>query len=92
MSTTVISIRVDRDVKEKAQKVADELGFPLSTLLNAYMRGLIQHRRVEFHTAEPVTPKMAGIIREAEAEYDRGDYLGPFDSVEDAIRALKESK
>ncbi len=48
MAKTLINIKADADVKEKAQKVARELGMPLSTIINAYLGQLIRTKEVYF--------------------------------------------
>ena len=52
--TEIVNIKVDSVTKKQAQKVAEELGFGLSTLLNAYMKQLIKDKAVHF-TAEKQT-------------------------------------
>ena len=42
MNTAVVNIKVDPKVKKQAKKVALELGFSLSALINAYLRQLIK--------------------------------------------------
>ena len=48
MKTTVVNIKTDKKVKHEAQKVARELGLPLGTIINAYLRELIREKRVLF--------------------------------------------
>jgi len=43
---TIINIRANKDVKENAQKLAKELGFSLSDILNASLRNFIRTREV----------------------------------------------
>ncbi|MCL2869226.1 type II toxin-antitoxin system RelB/DinJ family antitoxin [Candidatus Saccharibacteria bacterium] len=91
MSNAVINIRTDKELKEKAQAVADEMGLSLSALLNNQLREVIRTRQASFRAKpERMTPKMESIIAEAIAEYNRGEYLGPFDTADEAIKALKK--
>lgn len=48
MQTAIIHIRTDPEVKIKAQKIAKELGFSLSSLLNAWLHHLIKTKTVTF--------------------------------------------
>lgn len=50
MEKTVINIKTDKDLKLEAQEVAKDLGLPLGTLINAYLRDLVHERRVVFTT------------------------------------------
>ncbi len=44
----MINIKADKDIKKKAQKVARDLGLPLSTVINAYLREFIRTKEVHF--------------------------------------------
>ena len=62
---TVISVKVDRDVRDRARTMARKLGLPLSTIINAQLRTFADERRIEFR--EPLIPnaKTRKIIDEA---------------------------
>ncbi|MGH7237152.1 MAG: type II toxin-antitoxin system mRNA interferase toxin, RelE/StbE family [Candidatus Saccharimonadales bacterium] len=77
--STVLSLKTKKQVKELAQMRAKQLGIPLGTLVNAFLRDLGQTGEVHFTISEPVTPKMAKIIEEMRAEVARGETYGPFD-------------
>ena len=86
---TVISVKVDTDVKIAAQEVARSVGLTLSTLVNAYLRQVVATRRIELYAPEPVTPKLAQLIAEVEAELHSGKASAPFDNADDFLAALK---
>lgn len=52
MAKVTINIKADADVKKKAQKVAAELGMPLSTIINAQLHQLIRNKSVHFFVPE----------------------------------------
>ncbi len=85
--TTILSLKTKKQVKELAQLRAKQLGIPLGTLVNAFLRNLGQTGEVHFTVAEPITPKMAKIIKEMRSEVARGDTYGPFtiDEAEDFL-------
>ena len=56
MEKTLINIKTDRMLKQDAQKVAKELGLPLGTIVNAYLRELVREKRIVFSV--PPTPNM----------------------------------
>lgn len=85
--TTTLSLKTKKQVKELAQLRAKQLGIPLGTLINAFLRNLGQTGEVHFTIAEPITPKMEKIIKEMQAEIDRGDTFGPF-SPDEAVAFL----
>lgn len=56
MNKITINIKADRDVKEKAQKVAHDLGMPLSTVINAYLNQFIRTKEVHFYLEGELKP------------------------------------
>ncbi len=88
-STTVISVKVDRDVKNRAQEVAKSAGFTLSSLINSYLRQLSATRRIEVYAPEQATPHLEKLIAEIEAEIVAGKISEPFDNAEDFLADLK---
>jgi addiction module RelB/DinJ family antitoxin len=58
MSKTTINIKADKDVKEKAQKVARDLGMPLSTIINAYLHQFIRTKEIHFHLEGELKPSV----------------------------------
>ncbi len=76
--TTTLSLKTKKQVKELAQMRAKQLGIPLGTLVNAFLRNLGQTGEVHFTIDEPITAKMEKIIEEMRAEIARGDTYGPF--------------
>jgi len=86
---TVISVKIDKDVKESAQEVAHSAGLTLSTLVNAYLRQVAATRRIELYAPEPMTPKLERLIEEVEAELKSGGASKHFESVEEFLADLK---
>jgi antitoxin component of RelBE/YafQ-DinJ toxin-antitoxin module len=87
--TTILSLKTKKQVKELAQLRAKQLGIPLGTLVNAFLRDLGQTGEVHFTIAEPITPRMTKIIDEMRAEIARGGTYGPF-TIDDAETFLDE--
>jgi antitoxin component of RelBE/YafQ-DinJ toxin-antitoxin module len=87
--TTILSLKTKKQVKELAQMRAKQLGIPLGTLVNAFLRNLGQTGEVRFTIAEPITPRMAKIIEEMREEISNGNTYGPFD-IEEAEKFLDE--
>jgi addiction module RelB/DinJ family antitoxin len=87
---TVISVKVDKDVKAKAQEVASSAGLTLSTLVNAYLRQVAATRRIELYAPEQMTPKLEKLIEEVEAELQSGQASQEFESVDAFLADLKK--
>lgn len=90
---TVISVKVDRDVRDRAREFAREVGLPLSTIINNQLRHVVYEQRVEFR--KPLVPnvKTARTLRKIDADIRSRRNMSPtFDSAEDAIRWLHAKK
>ncbi len=86
---TLINIKADPEVKLRAQKIAEEIGIPLSTIINAYLKQLTREKMINF--AVPLRPnkKTARLIRKADEDFKKGLNVSPvFDNAEDAIAYL----
>lgn len=88
---TVISVKVDKDVRDRARKVSRRIGVPLSMVVNQELRRFADERRVEFR--EPLIPnaKTRKILDEAlkDIREGRGNKFSPaFTNMRDAIRWL----
>lgn len=89
MKTAILNVKVNEDVKKRAQAVAGSFGIPLSTLVNAYLIELGETGQVHFSAVEIMTPQMEKLIEQAEKEIKAGETSGPFETVEEAINHLK---
>lgn len=85
---TVISVRIDKDVKDSAQEVARSAGLTLSTLVNAYLRQVSVTRRIEFFAPETMSPKLEGLIAEIEAELQSEKVSKKFNNIDDFMTDL----
>ncbi len=74
---TILNIKVDKEVKEEAFKVAEEMGVPLSTLANAMLKKLIQERSVTFVAPLRPSKKLMKILRQGEKDLKEGKNLSP---------------
>jgi addiction module RelB/DinJ family antitoxin len=87
---TVISVKVDRDVKDSAQGVAKSAGLTLSSLVNAYLRQIAATRRIEFFVPEEMTPQLENLVAEIENELKTGVISPAFDNANDFLADLKK--
>lgn len=85
---TVISVKVDKDVKEAAQAVAKSTGLSLSSLINSYLRQVVATRRIELYAPEEMTPKLEGLIAQVEAEISEGKVSQSYKNSKDLIKSL----
>lgn len=81
---TLLNIKTDKEVKVGVQKIAKELGFPLSTIINAYLKQLLRDKRINFTL--PLTPnkKTARLLKKAREDYKKGKNISPaFETAEE---------
>tara|TARA_Y100000310_G_scaffold212851_1_gene213728 strand:+ start:167 stop:442 length:276 start_codon:yes stop_codon:yes gene_type:complete len=89
MAKTLINIKADPQVKKKAQKVARDLGMPLSTIINGYLGQLIRTKEVHFSLEGELKPSVKKRLDRLMKEAREGKNVSPaFFDVEDAIRYL----
>ena len=89
MNTTML-IKTDKALKVKAQKLAKEMGLPLGTLVNNYLKTFVIDRKAVF-TAPMPNKKTIKIIEQARKDIEAGRNLsGPFSTAAEAIAYLKK--
>ena len=90
MSKTTINIKADKNVKEKAQKLARDLGMPLSTVINAYLNQFIRTKEVHFYLEGELKPSAKRRLNRLQKEVMAGKNLSPtFSDARKATRYLK---
>lgn len=87
---TILNVKTDKKLKEEAKKVSAELGVPLSTVINAFLKQFVRDKEITFSANyyRP-TPYLERILTEAQREYEAGDYSGPMTGT-DLISRLKK--
>lgn len=86
---TVLNVKIDREIKIKAQKMAAELGLPLSIVVSENLKRFANERAITFSTPLKPSRKLARWITEAERDLKQGKNLSPvFHSGEEMDRYL----
>ena len=77
---TVLNVKTDKDVKVQAQHVAQQLGLPLSTVVNAFLKQFIKDKEITFSTqAYRMTPYLEKVLALVEKDRLTGKNVdGPF--------------
>jgi len=70
-SKTLLTVKVDKKLKEKAQKTAERVGLPLGTVVNGFLRQFVRDKRVVF--SETPTPYLEKLLAQAEKDIANGD-------------------
>ena len=87
MNSAVINIKTNPQVKAKAQAVAEELGFSLSSLINGYLKHLVKTKAVHFTTSEEPSDWLIKILKENEKDKKAGKLIS-FKNFEDEMAYL----
>ena len=74
---TIINIKADKQVKEKAREVTKELGLPLSTVINAYLKQFIRNKEIYFSIAPRMTPELEMFILQSRKDLKMKKNLSP---------------
>jgi len=88
---TLISIKTDVEVKRGIQEIAEELGIPLSTIVNAYFKRLLRERRVDFSLPLRPNKKTAKLLREAHEDYKKERNISPIFETAEEMDAYLDS-
>ncbi|MEK7175341.1 MAG: DUF6364 family protein [Patescibacteria group bacterium] len=86
---TMLNIKTDDYVKEDAKRVAYDLGLPLSTIVNAYLKELIRHREARFSLEPQLKPEIEKLLKKASQDYKSAkNIVGPFCNASDMDKYL----
>lgn len=87
---TILNIKTDKKLKAEAKKVSEELGVPLSTVINAFLKKFVREKEITL-SANPYrpTPYLEQILEEAQAEYKAGE-AAVFESADDMLAHIKK--
>lgn len=91
MNTAVINLKTDPKTKKAAQKVAEELGMSLSSLINGFLKDMIQTKSVYFSADEEVpSAYMMKALKENEKDRKAGRISPSFTNIKDEIAWLND--
>ncbi len=81
---TVINIKVDREIKERAFEVAESMSLPLSTIINAFLKKFISDQSITFTAPLKPSKSLEKILKRADKDIRLGRNLSPvFTNVDD---------
>ena len=65
---TLLHLKVDKEAKEHAQKIAQELGLSLSAVINIYLRQFIRSRALYISDIPRITPELERLLGRIEKD------------------------
>lgn len=87
---TILNVKTDKKLKAEAKKVSEELGVPLSTVINAFLKQFVRDKEITLSANQfRPTPYLESILEQAQKEYEAGDFVGPLKNGKEFISHLK---
>lgn len=91
--TTMLHIKIDKKIKQQAEKFAKNNGLTITALVNLSLRGVLNNGGLMIGEPEIPNAKTAKILRQAIKDSKAGKGLSPvFDNMEDAIKYLRNNR
>ena len=88
MNTAIINIKTDPKLKKEIKAVAKDLGLPVGTIINAYLRELVREQRVVFSAPPTLNQRTKQLLQSIDKDIRAGKNTdGPF-SPKEAIEYL----
>lgn len=91
MAKVTINVKADKDVKAGAQKVAQDLGIPLSTIINAYLKQFTRTKEVHFVVEGELKPAAKKRLGRLQKDAEAGRNLSPAFSTPEEMDDYLES-
>ena len=86
---TVLSVKTDKDVKDRAQALAKHMGIPLSTVVNIQLKSFIETGELHITREPELRPEIKAELKAAMAKAEAGIGLPPrFKTAKEAIAWL----
>lgn len=79
---TTLHVTIDKETKDKAQKLAKEIGLDISSIVKASLKTFVQTESFYVEKSSRVTTRLAATIEQARKELAAGKAYGPFSSRE----------
>ena len=85
----MLSIKIDKNLKEKAQEVAHALGVSLNAVINQNIKEFISERKVTFIDEPVLNKRSQKILAKLSKDAREGkNMVGPFNSMDEMIASL----
>ena len=86
---TLLTIKTDKTIKDTARLVAEEIGVPLSTVINAFLKQFVRDREVSFSASYHPSPYLRRVIEESEKELAEGKIKFQHKDASSFLKSLK---
>ena len=74
---TTTAVKLDKDIKYKAQRLAREFGLPLSTVINAQLKQFVRDREIVLSEIPRMSTYLEKLIEEIQDDLENGKNMSP---------------
>ena len=85
---TTLTIKTEKKLRNDAKRTADELGVPLTTVINALLRQFVREKELTVSAEPKPTKAKLALWEKISAEMDKGIDVKSFNNVKDLIKDL----
>ncbi|PIT96830.1 hypothetical protein COT82_01170 [Candidatus Campbellbacteria bacterium CG10_big_fil_rev_8_21_14_0_10_35_52] len=90
---TILNIKTDKKLKENAKKIAKNIGVPLSTVINSFLKQFVRDEEVTFSAKDyKITPYLEELVEEARKERTNKKKSDYFSAAKSFISDIKRGK
>lgn len=91
MAKVLLNIKTDKEVKEEAVKIAAELGVPLSTVINAYLKEFVREKSIQISIEPRLRPEIGKLLEKASEDYRKiKNTSKKFSDAQEALEYLRK--
>lgn len=69
---TVLNLKIDKETKEQAASVAEDMGLTLSAVVNGFLKHYVQTRELHLSANPRITPYLEKVAERARKDYAAG--------------------
>lgn len=91
MTKTMLTVKTDVSLKRAAKETAEELGLPLGTAINAFLRQFVREREITISASYKPSKYLREVLADAERDLKAGKFSKKFGSMETMLADLKKS-
>ena len=84
---TLITIKTDKTLKKAAQELAENIGLPLGTLINSFLKQFVRTKEVTFSVSYKPNKRLIDAIERGRREYSTGE-LKEYNTIEELRKDL----
>ena len=89
MPSSIVTIRMDSEIKKQAQAIFNDLGMDMTTAMNIFVRQVIREQAIPFRVQKNGEPNRETLMALLEADHLVSDPAAKRYTVEEALEELK---